>query len=186
MKGPVLKGKRITLQPIALANASIFVQWFKDPEIVQYMLPAIYKISLEKEKQYIRKIMRNKRDIIYVILVDKKIIGSVGVHLDKKLVGNAGFGIVIGDKNCWGKGYAGECINLLGDFVFKKLKMDCWHLTVFKENKKAIRAYKKAGFITETLLKKNMKSRVDGKFHDEYAMCIFRSEWLKSHKSIKK
>lgn len=183
MKGPILKGKRIILRPIAFEDAPVFVSWFKDPEVVQYMSPKIYKINLAEEKKYIKKVLKEKNELVYAILnKQKKLVGSVAIHLDSRMSNNAGFGIVIGDKTEWGKGYAGECINLLTDLVFKKLKINRLQLTVFVENKRAFKAYKKAGFKLEGRLREQVLSRVDGKYHDEYIMSILRSEWLKKYK----
>jgi RimJ/RimL family protein N-acetyltransferase len=178
MKGPILKGPRITLRPIRLSDATNWVRWFGDPEVAQYVSPNVYKISLKKEKEHLKDIIKRPKDITYSIIVeDGKHIGSVGLHLNPKSIYNAGFGIIIGDKSYWGRGYAGECIKLLGDLAFKKFKINRWQLTVFKENKKAIKAYKKAGFKTEGILRQTIKSRVDGKFHDEYIMSILKEEW---------
>lgn len=180
MKGPILKGPRITLRPIKLADALNCVRWFRDPEVVRYISPAVYKMGLKKEKEYLKNIIKSRKDITYSIVAeDGKHIGNVGLHLDKKSIHNAGFGIVIGDKTYWGRGYAGECIKLLGNLAFKKFKINRWQLTVFKENKGAVKAYKKAGFKTEGVLRQVVKSRVDGKFHDEYVMSILSEEWGK-------
>lgn len=182
MKPPILQGPRVTLRPITLNDAPTFVRWFSDPAIVRYMLPAIYKISLAKEKEYIKNVLKNKTDLIFCIISETgEFIGSTGIHLDSPENKVAGFGIVIGDKKYWGKGYAGECIELLGDYVFNKLKYNRWRLTVFVENKKAVKAYLKAGFKKEGRIRQNMLSRVDNKFHDEYVMSILRAEWAKGH-----
>lgn len=183
MKREILKGKKIILRPLELGDAPIFVRWFSDPEVVRYMLPKIYKISLAEEKKYIKKVIKEKNELVYAILnKQQKLVGSTAIHLDNKMGNSAGFGIVIGDKTEWGKGYAGECIKLLADLAFKKLKINRLQLTVIVENKRAIKAYKKAGFKLEGRLREQVLSRVDGKYHDEYVMSILRSEWKNKNK----
>jgi [ribosomal protein S5]-alanine N-acetyltransferase len=180
MKSPILKGVRLTLGPVNVKYASYFVKCFKDPEVVRYLLPALYKISLKEEKKYLQNALKSKTEYIYLIWDENKnLIGCTGVHLDSAQSKVAGFGIVISDKKSWGKGYAGECIKLLGDFVFKRLKYNRWRLTVFVENKRAIKAYKKVGFKVEGRIRQAVLSRIDKRFHDEYVMSVLREEWLK-------
>ena len=147
------------MRPIKLADAPNCVRWFGDPEVAQYVSPAVYKIGLKKEREYLKNIIKSQKDITYSIMAeDGKHIGSAGLHLDKKSIQNAGFGIVIGDKSYWGKGYAGECIKLLGNLAFRKFKINRWSLTVLKKIKERLKPTK-AGFKTEGLLRQVVKSR---------------------------
>ena len=185
MKGPILKGPRVTLRPIKLSDAPTCVRWFRDSEVSQYMKQSLYKISLAKEKAYLKEVIKSDKEIVHAVIAeDGRYIGNVGTHLDSPFSKVAGFGIVIGDKRYWGRRYAGECIELLKKFVFEKLKYNRWRLIVFVENKRAIKVYKRAGFKTEGRLRQQSLSRVDGKFHDQYIMSILRQEYLK--KKVKK
>jgi len=183
MKNIILKGPRLTLRPIKLSDAADYVRWFKDKRVVLYMGESLYRISLAKEKEYIRAIQRKKDNLFFSIITeDGKHIGDTALHLNQSNK-RAGFGLLIGDKKYWGRGYAGECIKILGNFLFEKLKYNRFQLTTVVNNKRAVRAYKKAGFKTEGLLREFQWSRVEKKFNDEYTMSILRSEWLKKYKN---
>lgn len=72
---------------------------------------------------------------------------------------------VLTDSRYRGKGYAGEMIRLLMEYLHKK-SIDKAYLAVSTNNKPAVRAYKKTGFIKENdstfirLLKINIPYRV--------------------------
>jgi diamine N-acetyltransferase len=58
----------------------------------------------------------------------------------------AEFNIVIGEKNCHGKGFGTEVTKLVLDYAFQILGIHNVFLRVYEFNQKAIRAYEKAGF----------------------------------------
>jgi RimJ/RimL family protein N-acetyltransferase len=58
----------------------------------------------------------------------------------------ATFGILIGEKDCWGKGYGTEATRLVLDYAFTGLGLHNVMLNVFANNERAIRAYRRAGF----------------------------------------
>lgn len=180
MKKIVLKGSRLTLRPIKISDAPNFVRWFRDERVVLYLGESMYKITLAKEKEYIRKIQRKKDEFLFSIIAkDGHHIGSTALRLNP-LNKRAGLGLVIGDKEYWGQGYAGECIKILGGYLFKKLKYNRFELNVVVTNKRAIAAYKKAGFKKEGRLRRHLWSMIERKFNDQYTMSILRSEWLKN------
>src|SRR3989338_4292601 len=146
MNGPTLKGPRITLRPIKLSDAPNYVRWFVDKKVIRY-LASQEPLTLKKEYEYINKQAKNKNSINYAIInEEKKHIGSAGFNevnwKDKRAV----FGIVIGEKDQWGKGYAGECIKVLAYYLFKKLKFNRFELDVSVANTRGVKAYQKAGF----------------------------------------
>lgn len=167
----------MTLRPLELKDAPNFVHWFRDPEVINYTLFQ-KPVSLKKERKFISDVRKEKNHVVFSIF-DKanKHIGSTGLRFDtinKKVV----FGIIIGEKREWGKGYAGEIIGLLGDYVFKKLKYNRLELMVFMENRRALWAYKKAGFKLEGIHRKVYWHKRTRQFRDEGMMSILRSEWM--------
>src|SRR5262249_27535125 len=58
----------------------------------------------------------------------------------------ASFGILIGEKDCWGKGYGTEATRLILDYGFRQLGLHNIMLSVSSANTAAIRAYTRAGF----------------------------------------
>ena len=61
-------------------------------------------------------------------------------------MGTAGFGILIGEADCRGRGYGTEVASLMLDFAFTALGLHSVFLTTDEYNLAGRRAYEKAGF----------------------------------------
>lgn len=181
MTKPILKGPRVTLRPIKLSDAPQYVRWFKDADAIKFMSIAP-DMTLAKEKKYIKGVMANKHDYNWSVEVDGKHIGSTEIIVDPHGQ-DAIFGIFLGEKNEWGKGYASECLNLVCKFLFEKLKFNRLYLKVFVRNSRAVKTYRKFGFVKEGLLRQEKFLPRTGRFEDGYIMSILRSEWLKKKKN---
>lgn len=169
------------LQPIKVVDAPNYVKWFRDKEVMRYANQVAYRVKLEDEKKFIKSIEKNENQLTFSVFNEEYThIGVCGLQLDR-LNKHAEFGIILGDKVQWGKGYAGECIKVLGDYLFKKLKFERMFLRKDFGNKKAERAYEKAGFVEEGIMRKHSYNRIDKIFHDQYVMSILKEEWLKNN-----
>ena len=60
--------------------------------------------------------------------------------------GTADYGILIGEQDCWGKGFGTETTILMLDYGFTILGLHNVMLGTYSYNKRAIRAYERAGF----------------------------------------
>jgi RimJ/RimL family protein N-acetyltransferase len=85
------------------------------------------------------------------------------------------FGIFIGDKNYWSKGYGTDATKTLLRFAFEELGLNLVELEVYDFNPRAMRCYEKAGFRRVGAHRQGLYRH--GKFHDEYLMSILREEW---------
>ncbi|MEK7189422.1 MAG: hypothetical protein AAB666_00375, partial [Patescibacteria group bacterium] len=63
MKGLILRGKRVKLRPIRLADASDFVRWFGDKKVAVYLLRQT-PMSLQKEKAWIHGVLSGDGSLI--------------------------------------------------------------------------------------------------------------------------
>ena len=83
---------------------------------------------------------------------------------------SAQFGLLIGDKNYWGKGIGKEVTKIVTNWAFKELGLKKVGLGVIANNIAAINVYKKAGF---KILRTKIKAvNHDGVFFDEVIMAI--------------
>jgi spore coat polysaccharide biosynthesis protein SpsF (cytidylyltransferase family)/RimJ/RimL family protein N-acetyltransferase len=142
-----LKGKRIYLKELKLGNVTLeYCRWLNDKEVNKYL--ETKRSTINTLREYVSQKI-NDPNVIFLGIFDKlnnKHIGNIkleGVGLKSK---TAELGIMIGDKNYWGKGFANEAINILCDFTFKMLGLKSITLGVYSAHKSAIRSYEKAGF----------------------------------------
>lgn len=87
----------------------------------------------------------------------------------------ATYGIFIGDKEHWGKGYGSEALLLLCEYAFNKLNLNKVKLTVYSFNQRAIKAYEKCGFKITGV--EPEEAFIDGKYHDVFYLSLLRKDW---------
>src|SRR5258708_2535655 len=73
-------------------------------------------------------------------------VGRVGLEDISYQHRRATFGVLIGEKDCWSKGYGTEATRLTLEYGFRLLGLHNIMLSVFSANIAAIRAYTRAGF----------------------------------------
>lgn len=101
-----------------------------------------------------------------------KHIGNVKLEPVDFDVGEATLGILVGDRKYQGKGIGTESMKLITDYAFKVLRLKVISLGVVSENKRAIKAYKKAGFHTVSIEKGTVKH--GNKAYDKIVMTMER------------
>src|SRR5439155_4459284 len=73
-------------------------------------------------------------------------IGNTALMNVNHLHRTAEFGILIGEKDCWGKGYGTETTRLMLQYGFNSLGLHNIMLTTYSFNERGLRAYRRAGF----------------------------------------
>ncbi len=147
-----------------------YCNWLNDPEVNKFL--ETKKTTIEELKQYIKE-KRENPDCLFlgIFLKDtNKHIGNIKlepVDFENK---KATLGILIGDKNYWGRGICTEAVKLLVDYVFENLNLEKVDLGVISENKAAINCYLKAGFKIKKIEQRAIK--YDNRFYDKVIMEI--------------
>jgi len=180
----ILKGNKVILRPIRIADAPRFVQWLENPKVRRFLSQTSY--TLPQEQKWIRGLTKNKNEKIFALdAVDGTHIGSIGLHINPRQQHRvAGFGIFIGDRRYWNQGHGTDAMRIILIYAFSSLKLHRVELSVFPFNKRAIHVYKKFGFRLEG--RKRERLFVNGKFHDELEMGLLDREWrARQRKTIK-
>ena len=89
--------------------------------------------------------------------------------------GSALFHITIGEKDAWGHGFGTEATELMLQHAFERLGLHRVALSVFAFNERAIRAYRKAGFILEGRARQSIWR--EGRYWDELQMSMLDADW---------
>ena len=89
--------------------------------------------------------------------------------------GHGTVGIFIGQEAYLGRGYGTDAMRVLVDFIFNETNLNKLRLNVFAFNERAIKSYKKCGFVVEGTHRQELFRY--GRYHDELRMGILRSEW---------
>ncbi len=176
MKNPFLVGEKIYLRPLERDGAPTLLPWVNDPDVIANLIMYTPK-NLQSELEFIERAYKSDTEIILGIALkaDDKLIGTTGLHRIDWKNRNCLFGILIGDKTEWGKGYGAETTHLMVSYAFETLGMHRVWLHVYEYNHRGIRAYEKAGFVREGVLRQARYH--NGEFYDVIVMGLLRSEW---------
>ncbi len=173
-------GERIRLRGIEKSDLPRCVAWLNDPEVVQNL--SIYApVSMANEEIWFENLLKRPLDEQVLVIEVKQDerwvhIGNCGFHNIDSRIRSAEIGIFIGDKSFWDQGYGTETINLLLKYGFLTLNMNRMMLEVYETNRRAIRSYRKAGFVLEGRKRQGMYK--DGEYFDVLIMSVLRGDWL--------
>jgi RimJ/RimL family protein N-acetyltransferase len=176
---PIIRAERIYLRPAERTDLDTFVRWFADADTTEHLsLRAPFSGAMEE--QWFSNMVEQQGKTAYHFVIcladDGRAIGTTGFHKLDLENGNAEFGIVIGEKAEWSKGYGTEALQAMCDFGFGQLRLERIELEVYDENVRARRSYEKAGFTLEGTLRRGHFS--NGRYHDVRLMAQLRDEWL--------
>jgi RimJ/RimL family protein N-acetyltransferase len=117
----------------------------------------------------------------FAIEADGKYIGYCGLMDVQNRHGNLELGIMIGDRDYWGRGYGREVVNLLLYWGFHYLGARRIALTTHAKNERAIRCYLACGFVEEGRPRKVVW--IEGEYTDLVEMSLLREEWRASRQN---
>lgn len=170
-----LETERLLLEPMALNFCTEkYVNWLNDNEINQF-LETGGNYTLESLKSYLEKIVANP--VLFWAIIHKESKKHIGnIKIDPiSLRNNIGeYGILMGDKEYWGQGYAKEASCAVINYCFKNLGLRKISLGVISSNKSAVKLYEKLGFEIEGIYR--MHGIYKGEFCDALRMSLFNFE----------
>lgn len=175
---PIIRGELVYLRATERADVATFVRWFNDADVLRN-LAMFSPMSDAAETAWFDRMLaaQGTTDYHFVIclLADDRPIGTIGLHDISWKDGTADFGIAIGEKEEWNKGFGTDALRAICDFGFGSLRLERIGLSVYAGNDRARRAYEKAGFVHEGTLRRSHFAR--GEHHDVHVMSLLRSEW---------
>ena len=176
---PIIRGEHVYLRPTERRDVPAFVRWFTDADVVRNLAMRA-PMSLAGEEQWFERLLetqgRTMHHFVICLLADGRPIGTAGLHDVDPVNGTAEFGIAIGEKAEWGKGYGTDATRAICDFGFGELRLERIGLYVYDDNQRGRRAYEKAGFVHEGTLRHAHFTR--GRHQDVHVMSLLRDEWL--------
>src|SRR4249919_1610447 len=172
-----LVGSRVVLRRHAPGNIAAFQRWYADPEIARLARYQPTPMRPEEiERFFAARVLGT--DALAMAVHEKATDRLVGTCAFSQLDGDNGsalYHITIGEADAWGRGMGTEATQLMVDHAFGTLGLHRIALYVFEFNERAIRAYKRAGFVVEGRSRESIWR--DGRWWDELAMSVLESDW---------
>lgn len=145
----LLESDDIYLRKISISDCNEnYLNWMNDSEVNKYLESRFTTHSIDSLKDFVNSMNNSENNILFAI-IDK----SSDKHIGNIKLGNihpvhkyADIGLIIGDKNCWGKGIGTKSIQLVTDYAFNKLNLRKVIAGVYEYNIGSIRAFEKCGF----------------------------------------
>jgi RimJ/RimL family protein N-acetyltransferase len=146
---PILNmtGEKVALGPLRRDLLPLYQRWINDFEVTRTLGARLRPMAWEAEEGWYEQ--ASKGDDAHFTIYERatmRPIGNTSLHDLDHFHRTAEFGILIGEKECWGKGYGTEVTRLMLDYGFNGLGLHNIMLTAFSFNERGLRAYTRAGF----------------------------------------
>lgn len=174
---PILESDRLILHPMDLSFCSeTYLAWLNDPEVYRF-LESGGGYSMQSLNNYIQSTISNGIFFWAICLKkESKHIGNIKIDPISFRHKRGEYGVLIGDKSEWGKGFAKEASILVINFCFDVLQLRKITLGVVSHNTSAVNLYEKMGFVTEGIYIDH--GEYDNRLANVFRMAIFNKAYI--------
>jgi RimJ/RimL family protein N-acetyltransferase len=174
-----ITGSQVVLRRHVPENLTAFRRWYADREIARLARYQESPMRTEEiERFFTARVVGPEALAMAVHLrATDRLIGTCAFSQLDADNGSALYHITIGESDAWGKGYGTEATQLMLDHAFGTMGLHRIALFVFEFNERAVRAYKRCGFVIEGRARESIWR--DGRWWDELAMSVLESDWRK-------
>ena len=139
-----------------------------------------HEIALDEHFAWIKRLESDKKQIVFIVLVDEEVSGIVSVNALDVLHKKSDWAFYLDENARGGLGAALE-FRLL-NFVFDELKLEKLNCEVIETNSAVVKMHKKFGFLEEGLRRSNVEK--NGSRVGVYFLGITKDEWLNNRDII--
>ena len=135
----------VTIRPITYGDTEDIIRW-RNSDFVRSRFIDQRLFTKESHENWLKNYVETGKVAQFIILLDKKSVGSVylrDIDYDKK---SAEYGIFIGEESARGQGVGTKSAALILQYAFEELKLEKIFLRVYKDNLGAVKSYTKVGF----------------------------------------
>ena len=152
-----ISGGKTVVRKLERRDLEKSMTWLKDPSVNKFLSHDFNNLTVGQEEAWYGFLQDSKNDLVLAVLDknDSKHIGNCALHKIDLVESTCEIGIVIGEKKYWNRGFGSDAIKSVVRFAFKSLNLSKILLNVYSYNKRAIKSYKKCGFVQVKVLEKN-------------------------------
>lgn len=167
-----LRGDRVRLVPSErgphLENA---LRWLNDPEVTA-LIEVNHGVTRREEEAFFDRVeSRHGSDLHWAILADDqdgRHIGFIALHAIHWRHRSAVGGLLLGERDAWGRGYATDAVRVRTRFAFEQMGLH--RIEGHTINPAMIRVYEKCGYTREGTARRKLWRH--GRWHDAAIFAI--------------
>ncbi|HEY2996150.1 MAG TPA: GNAT family protein [Methylomirabilota bacterium] len=154
-----LRGEQVRLRAFRREDLPRVMAWRRDEELRRGALWSDAPFGPREAQRWLRAVSdgadASRVTLAVELLAGSRLVGLTNLTRIDRRAGTAYFGIVIGEKDCWGKGIASESLRLMLRRA-ARLRLRKVLLEVAADNPRAVALYQRAGFHTEGVLRRQL------------------------------
>lgn len=178
-----LTGGKITLREFTrdhLRDES-YMSWLRDLEVVVniYRLEYLLPLSIKTVEEYVESLLGSGKDCFFAIHENTtgRFIGTQRIgHIDWR-AGTGDIGVMIGDRQSWGKGYATDAVRTACYYAFTTLSLRRLTGGTGASNVAMRKCFVGLGFQEEGCLRRHLLMR--GNYEDHILFGLLKDEFIK-------
>jgi len=169
---------RVFLRAFNKSDGEKVYKWLLDDEVQSLFGGDTFYPSQDFVSKWIEEKIFDRKNIYLAICLSetKEIIGYLSIkdidHRNRKALWT---GLIIGEKELWGKGLATEAANLMVKYLFDELNMNMIWGFWLEEHTASIKMGEKAGFRKIGVLPQAVYKK--GKYHNMIISCLLREDY---------
>lgn len=174
----MLETQRLVLKLLDEQDEENIIKWRNKKDVIDSLF-SHQGVTVAQHRIWYERYLKDESRIEFVLVKknDGIKIGTIGLSSIDYKNQKAEYGILIGEAQERGKGFAKEASIAIIDYAFFELNIQKIKLSVFSDNKNAIQLYQKLGFKEEGILRKEIYK--NKRYKDVIAMALFKEDWMK-------
>ena len=166
MNRHIIKLKKATMRDLSLT----WIGWLNDKEVNKFSKKKNKNHSYKSQKNYLKEILTDNTKLLFMLIYDNRKIGTLLISKISKVNKNCEISYLLGEKNLWNKGLGTKLINLVVQYIFKKMNLKKIYAGVRSDNISSQKILKKNNFKLEANLKNHFF--VNKKYFDYYIFSL--------------
>lgn len=174
-----LTGDMIVLRCIRQQDCTEnYVRWLNDTDVNKYLETRWTNQNLQTVQDFVRQALDSDNSVLFAITIKE-----TGRHIGNIKIGPvnwnhkyADISYFIGEKDCWGKGYAREAIALIVNYGFINLGLHKICAGYYDSNTGSQKALCRNGFVVEGVFKEQLVN-VDGMRENAIRVSLLKEDY---------
>ncbi|MGC1106890.1 MAG: GNAT family protein [Candidatus Acidiferrales bacterium] len=177
MTAAFLQGQQVYLRCLEQADLQLMAEWLNDADVTRLLFMGLFPANLESLIAQWERDRGNPEEVTLAVCdkASNKFVGTTGLYRIHWVMRTAEFRVFLGDKRVWNRGIGTECVKLMVVYGFEKLNLNKVWLGVNADNFGGVKAYQKAGFVHEGVLRQEQYRNF--RYYDAIRMSLLRSEY---------